>query len=126
MPLKGLIDSTVLIDKLRLYQPAKDWFNNQDDLGISNVFWMELIAGARDKSAQRESLKLVSTFEIVYFTENDMEWAMRALLSYRLTYSVGVGDCLIASVSHRLQIPLYTHNLKHFTPILGSLALRPY
>jgi hypothetical protein len=35
-------------------------------------------------------------------------------------------DCLIAAPSHRLNVPLYTMNLKHFTPLLGALAVRPY
>lgn len=25
-----------------------------------------------------------------------------------------------------LQLPLYTHNLKHFAPLLGDLARQPY
>jgi hypothetical protein len=28
--------------------------------------------------------------------------------------------------SYRLQLPLYTRNLKHFAPLLGKLAQEPY
>jgi hypothetical protein len=28
--------------------------------------------------------------------------------------------------SYRLQLPLYTRNLKHFAPLLGKLAREPY
>lgn len=35
-------------------------------------------------------------------------------------------DCLIASVAYRLKVPLYTHNLKDMTPIIGNLAVKPY
>jgi predicted nucleic acid-binding protein len=39
---------------------------------------------------------------------------------------IGMMDCLIASVSLCLQLPLYTRNLRHFTPLLGTLAVKPY
>ena len=35
-------------------------------------------------------------------------------------------DLLIAAPSQRLQLPLYTHNLKHLSPLLGTLAQKPY
>ena len=47
-------------------------------------------------------------------------------VTHRLRFGVGVLDCLIAAPAFRLQLPLYTHNLKHFTPLLGDLAQKPY
>ncbi len=43
-----------------------------------------------------------------------------------LSHGLDSMDCLIASANHRLGIPLYTCNLKHFTPLLGDLAHKPY
>jgi predicted nucleic acid-binding protein len=51
---------------------------------------------------------------------------MEAQMRYELSHGVGMMDCLIASVSYRLQLPLYTHNLKHFAPLLNDLAQKPY
>ena len=68
----------------------------------------------------------MSQFDMLYLTEADFDWAMAAQMRYELSHGVGMMDCLIASVSHRLQIPLYTHNLKHFAPLLGELAQKPY
>jgi predicted nucleic acid-binding protein len=45
---------------------------------------------------------------------------------YRLSHGVATGDCFIASVAYRLQVPLYTHNLKDMTPMIGNLAVKPY
>jgi predicted nucleic acid-binding protein len=56
----------------------------------------------------------------------DQDWAMEQMERYRLSHGVGVNDCLIASVAYRLQVPLYTHNLKDMTPMLGKLAVKPY
>lgn len=63
---------------------------------------------------------------MLYLTQGDLDWAMQAQMQYELSHGVGMMDCLIASVSYRLQIALYTHNLKHFAPLLGSLAQPPY
>lgn len=51
---------------------------------------------------------------------------MQKIERLRLSHGVTVNDCLIASVAHRLQIPLYTHNLKDMTPLIGELAVKPY
>lgn len=65
-------------------------------------------------------------FDMIDLTSGDQEWAMQQQMVYELSHGVGMMDCLIASVSYRLQIPLYTHNLKHFTPLIGDLAQKPY
>ena len=65
-------------------------------------------------------------FEMIYLTQADLDWAMQTQMRYELSHGVGMMDCLIASVSHRLQFPLYTHNLKHFAPLLRNLAQKPY
>lgn len=70
--------------------------------------------------------KFLVNFEMVYLTEADQKWAMQRFAQYKLSHSIGHWDCLIASVSHRLSLPLYTLNLKHFSPLLGTLAVRPY
>ena len=48
------------------------------------------------------------------------------LIGLSISHNVGSIDCLIASASHRLQLPLYTMNVKHFAPLLGGLAQKPY
>jgi predicted nucleic acid-binding protein len=55
-----------------------------------------------------------------------MMWAREKLLKHRLSHNIDAFDCLIAAPSYRLQFPLYTRNLKHFTPLLGKLAQQPY
>lgn len=65
-------------------------------------------------------------FEMIHVTSDDLDWAMQQQMTYELSHGVGMMDCLIASVSYRLQIPLYTHNLKHFMPLVGNLAQKPY
>jgi predicted nucleic acid-binding protein len=56
----------------------------------------------------------------------DYDWAIRKSLELKLSHNAGAWDCLIGAVAHRLQVPLYTPNLKHFQPLLGELAQKPY
>ncbi|HRF96206.1 MAG TPA: hypothetical protein PLZ51_13465, partial [Aggregatilineales bacterium] len=59
-------------------------------------------------------------------TQDDQLWAQEQLKRLRFSHHTGMNDCLIASVAYRLQTTLYTHNLKHMTPLIGKLAVRPY
>ena len=124
----ALLDTSILVDFLRGYPQATAWVqtNQHISLGITPIVWMELVCGTPDKQAEAQAIQLVSIFEMIYSTQEDMDWAMQQLQVYRLSHSVGMNDCLIAAPAHRLQLPLYTHNLKHFTPLLGDLAQQPY
>ncbi len=87
---------------------------------------MEVITGGDNKAERQRAAQVMAQFEMVYLTEADLKWAMEAQMRYELSHGIGMMDCLIASASHRLQLPLYTHNLKHFAPLLGDLAQKPY
>jgi predicted nucleic acid-binding protein len=123
---KALLDSSILIDLLRRHPPAITWFTGQVDLGASTIVWIELIQGAQNSHAQQKSVQLLRQLQRIEINDADMDWAIKRLISYNLSHKVGGVDCLIAAPSYRLQIPLYTMNLKHFTPILGTLAQKPY
>jgi predicted nucleic acid-binding protein len=87
---------------------------------------MEVIDGCENKQALLKVLDALKTFELVQIEIQDVDWAHDKLAEFRLSHNVDPFDCLIASTPHRLQIPLYTRNLKHFTPLIGELAIQPY
>ena len=124
----AVIETNVVVDAIRGYPPALAWLEaqSQPTLGITPIIWMEVIAGGLTKIRRLRAAKFMSAFEMIYLTDADFDWAMEAQIRYELSHGVGMMDCLIASVSHRLQVPLYTHNLKHFSPLLGDLAQKPY
>lgn len=33
---------------------------------------------------------------------------------------------MMAAVAHRLQLPLFNRNMRHFSPLIGALAVKPY
>lgn len=87
---------------------------------------METIEGAPNRQAQRHAIRLLRRFEFVELTTEDMTSATEMLVRFNLSLNVDDFDCLIAVVNVRLQMPLYTRNLKHFVPLIGELAESPY
>jgi predicted nucleic acid-binding protein len=122
----ALVDSSILVDALRHHPPAIEWVRSQRDLGVTQIVWLELIEGAQNKRKLITLIQFLSMFERIQIVSADLEWAIEQSIRYRLSHSIGMMDCLIASVSARLQIPIYTGNLKHFEILIGQLAQKPY
>ena len=121
-----LLDTSVVVDVMRLHPPAKNWLSTQIDPGIPAIVWLEILQGVQDRTALLKALRTLNDFERIELTNDDVTWSIEQLVRYKLSHNVGGMDCLIASASHRLQIPLYTTNLKHFSHLLGHLAQKPY
>lgn len=122
----GLLDTSIVVDLLRQYPPADNWLQSQGELGVSRIVLLEVMEGAPTRQKQREAAKLLKAFTFVEVVTEDLIWATNQLIKYHPSHNVDAFDCLIAAVAHRLNLPLYTRNLKHFTPLIGSLAQRPY
>ncbi len=122
----GLVDANVIIDELRKYPPAETWLQGQNYLGISRAVYLEVIQGAVTKIEQRRAIKLMNRFQFIELIDADFKWATDQLIRFNLSHNIDAFDCLIAAPAHRLQLPLYTRNLKHFAPLLGNLAQQPY
>lgn len=123
----GIVDTTVIIHYFRKHPAARAWIDTQSaPLLVTSITWLEVMRGAPGKAGQARCKAILSQFEMAYLVQLDQDWAMEQLERYRLSHGIGVNDCLIAAVAYRLQVPLYTHNLKDMTPMLGELAVKPY
>ncbi|MCL4248842.1 MAG: PIN domain-containing protein [Anaerolineae bacterium] len=123
----GIVDTTVILHLFRNYGDARAWVDSQPArLSIVSISWMEVMEGANSKATQAQCKTILERFEVVYPTSSDQQWAMQQLERFQFSHHIGKDDCLIASVAYRLQRPLYTHNLKDMTPLIGSLAVKPY
>jgi predicted nucleic acid-binding protein len=122
----GLLDTAIVVDLLRSHAPAQEWLARQENLGVSPIVWLEIIEDSKNLRAQGQAIRLLRHFERIELAPADAEWGIRQALRFRLSHNVDALDCLIASSSYRLNVPLYTHNLKHFVPMVGDLAQRPY
>jgi len=124
--MNGLLDTSVVIDLIRHHKLAVDWIVQQPSLGVSAVVWMEIINGSRNKAELLSEIKLLNRFTQIVPTEIDFSWGISQATQFRLSHNIDPLDCLIAASSQRLQLPLYTLNLKHFVPLIGALAQKPY
>src|SRR5690606_35840797 len=104
----AFLDTTILVDILRNKPAALGWFGLQAPLSITPIVYMEVISGVENNAEKRQAMRLLSRFELVYLEHADMNWAIQKHLNFKLSHNVGMMDCLIASVSFRLHIPLYT------------------
>lgn len=124
----GFLDTSIVIDVYRGYSFAVAWLSTNQELrlAITPFVWMETLIGAENKRRQKQLIKLLAHFHMVYPVQADIDWAMRQLEHFYLSHNVGFVDCLIAAPAHRLSLPLYTRNLKHMLPLLGLGAVQPY
>jgi predicted nucleic acid-binding protein len=123
-----ILDTSVLVDLLRGFQPAQDWFAllGRQRAAITPVVWMETVAGATNQAKRAQTIRFLRQFRLEHPTESDNRWAMRQLARFHLSHGIQLADVMIASVTARLAIPLYTTNLKHFLPLPSVDAKRPY
>lgn len=123
----AFVDTTVIIHLLRQYPPALVWYASQPQtLSIASNVWLEVMEGAPSKVAQARYKSILNQFEVLYPTSDDQQWAMQSLERFQFSHHIGKDDCVIAALAYRLQLPLYSHNLKDMTPMIGSLAIKPY
>jgi predicted nucleic acid-binding protein len=123
----GFLDTAIVVDILRDHPPAVSWLQaQQEPFGLSPVVWLEVIEGAANKLDQKRAVQLLERFERVEVAPRDFDWAIRSALALRLSHNIDMMDCLIAASAYRLGLPLFTRNFKHFQPLIGLLALKPY
>jgi hypothetical protein len=124
----GIVDTTVIVHPFRKNPAALTWVKALPQrLAITPITWMEIMDGASGQAAQAKCKIILNEFDLEYPTQTDMDWAMQQLERYRVSHGIGMNDCLIASVAYRLNVPLYTHNLKHMRTLLSNaLAVQPY
>lgn len=123
----GIVDTTVILHYFRNYAAARAWVDSQPvQLSVTSVTWLEVMEGASSTANQAESRRVLDKFEMLYLTAADQVWAMEQLERFQFSHHIGMNDCLIAAIAYQLGLPLYTHNLKDMTPLIGKLAVKPY
>ena len=80
----------------------------------------------RLQASLAELKSILDQFELLYLTTADQQWAMQHLAHFQFSHHIDINDYFIAAVAHRLQLPLYTHNLSDMTPLIEQRGLKPY
>ncbi len=124
----GVLDTSIVIDLLRQFQPAIQWsaLVSKQNMVITPIVWMETVEGARNGAERSRILRFLRQFPIEHSIYDDNNWSMLQFAQFNLSYNVDLTDVMIASVAVRLNVPLYTLNIKHYAPLPNLDERRPY
>lgn len=124
-----LLDSDVLIDLLRNYRHAIEWFaalQDDEELYVSGYVVMEMIQGCRNRAEQEKVQRVLAAYGIVWLSPEDCDKAVDMFVAYHLSHNAGVLDVLIGQTAIALGLPLHTFNQRHYAFIPGMQTVQPY
>ncbi len=122
-----LLDTDILIDFLRRFPPAVEWFAGLTEIPMVPGFAaMELVQGCRNSDDLRAVQKLVEPFTVVWPKPEDCEVALGFYSKFYLSHNLGLLDSLIAGLISSLDAELCTFNEKHFRAVPDLKLLAPY
>ncbi|HVT90168.1 MAG TPA: PIN domain-containing protein [Tepidisphaeraceae bacterium] len=127
--MSGIIDSSILIDCLRGRAEAITFL-----AGIAGgagarthlLVAAELLAGARNNDELNLIDSFLQSFDLVVPNEEDGFSSLELYCRFRLSHGVDWPDCQIAATALRLNIEVFTQNMKYFTAFPGVRVVRAY
>ena len=123
-----LIDTDVMIDALRRYEPAVRWLDSLGSavVGLPGLVAMELLQGSRDREEQRRVKAMLRPYRLYWPNADDCERAYADFSAHRLSHGLGILDALIAQTAVGCGARLATFNEKHYRVVEGLETSRPY
>lgn len=85
-----------------------------------------MLAGARDKNEIILIESFLASFHLTLPTEADGLAALGLYRQFRLSNGVDWPDCQIAATALRLDVSVFTQNVKHFNAFPGLRVVRAY
>lgn len=125
---KFIVDSNIVIDLITKLPAAITWSNTIGYSGaaVTSITVMEVLVGAKNKTDYNTIGRTLSRFHHLHLIEYESKWAVRQFRAFWLSHRIGINDCLIAAVAARIQLPLYTLNIKDFAPLPDVNVQKPY
>lgn len=123
------LDSTVLIDILRGSDVALKYLTAVgQQISMSRIVVMEIIAGCKNKREVKHSLGFLSELDIkiIEIDEDISELAGKIFEKFFLKHGLGITDAFIAATALVENTKLTTHNTKHFKFIKDLDLIIPY
>lgn len=123
-----LLDTDIMIDVLRRFQPALDWLvqHGSDEVVLPGFVVLELLQGCRDKREQEQVERRTAQGRSVWPSSGACTAALQTYAQFHLSHTMGFIDALIAHTAIELGTPLYTFNVKHYAVIPGLTTIQPY
>ncbi|MCX6375856.1 MAG: PIN domain-containing protein [Armatimonadetes bacterium] len=120
-------DTDVMVDLLRRFPPAMEWLGSLDDrLVLPGFVVMELIAGCKDRTEQRQVERIIRPFPITWPTREALNSALSVFADHHLGHAISMLDAVIGQTAAHLGLPLATFNRKHYSVIHGLKTVQPY
>jgi len=128
MTVTRLIETSVLVDFLRGYSPARSWIDSlpEGDAAISVVTAAELLAGCRNRREQKAVEDELAGYPTIWDSEATSQLALDWYRQFHLSDGVGFLDCLIGAAAYQHSLVLCTLNDKHFRPFPDIRIEQPY
>ncbi len=123
-----LLDTDVMIDVLRGHPPAVAWLGTvrTEVIVLPGYVAMELIQGCRDQQEQRDLLKELRRYTILWPQPEACERALDLYTRFHLSHGLSLLDALIGQLALELDLPLRTFIEKHYRAIPGLKLVQPY
>lgn len=122
-----LLDTDILIDIQRGYEPALNWFGALKTLPkIPGFVAMELVQDAQNTRQLQDAMALIDPLDILWPTDSDNELALENFKKYHLSHGLGLLDALIAGCAIGHSTILCTFNKKHYDVISNLVTEQPY
>jgi len=121
-----LLDTDVMVDVLRGYEPAKEWLKSAHEIGVPGLVAMELIQGCQNAKEQRQLEKALTGYPLYWLNEDDCNRALEIFSSHHLSDNIGLLDALIAETTIGMNAELATFNVKHYRVLRGLKTIQPY
>ena len=121
-----LLDTDVMVDVLRGYEPAKEWLESAQDIGVPGLVAMELIQGCQNAREQKQLEKALSEYQLYWPDNEDFNRALASFSTHHLSNNIGLLDALIAETAIGVNAKLATFNVKHYRILRGLQSIQPY
>lgn len=116
-----MFDTTVLIELYRGNQTVRDKITEigSEVFYISSITLAEFLVGAKDKTDLIKLEKHLNNYVILDINKSISTLFIKNFKAFSLSHRPGIADMLIAATAIYYNLPLYTHNKKHFQYITG-------
>jgi len=124
------VDTDVLIDFYRKYQPAIDfldyYYSRNEILAISPITQMELYVGCRNKGELTETVKFLEQYKVVHFSSSISRKTIELIREYNLSHGLLIADAIIAATVLVSEGELFSKNANDFMFIEHLSVTKPY
>ncbi|GAB4158129.1 MAG: type II toxin-antitoxin system VapC family toxin [Candidatus Dojkabacteria bacterium] len=121
-----LLDTDIIIDLLRGYPKAIEFFKGLDEINVTFITALELIDGCKNKREIGIINNLLKNVTIIDASAKSQIMALKFFEQFKLSKGIGLVDSIIAGIVYEQDFILVTRNTKHYEFISGLNIHQPY